>query len=179
MAIPFKDKHIEHYSKWEPVMHLNDQDRLTEYEKHQLSHEFINSKWTFYTCGQLFLYEKGIWATDKTVTLSYPKIGIFLNSTIVDQTLEIEWAHYRRSWEYNRIFEYVYEDKTYKSTYNNIDTRIEQMILWQDDLLIYGIWNKLPSFSELKKSYETTFWYKKTEQQKRDIKIQSILKHEQ
>lgn len=177
MAIPFSDFHLELYSKQEPTIFV-DETLYDEYSAHSQIHEFISSKWTFETCGQLFLYEKGIQSVTKSVTITYPKIGIFLNSTICDQTLEIEWAHYRRTWEYNKKFKYTYKDKEYTSEFRNIDTRVEQMILWQDDLHVYGVWDKLPDWKELRKSYEKTWWYHRTTEQNRDFQIQRILKHE-
>ena len=59
--------------------------------------------------GQIFLFE--IYNHDHQ-TISYPKIGIFLNYLPCDQTLELEWATYRRTWEYNR----KYKSKDYQGT---------------------------------------------------------------
>lgn len=53
-------------------------------------------------------------------------------------------------------------------------TQIQNIVLWNDDILIYGVWDSLPNWKILKKYYERTWWYKKTIQQKRNIIITQI-----
>jgi hypothetical protein len=46
--------------------------------------------------GNYFLYE-----TIVDGNLSYPKLGIYIDSYVVDMALEIEWIDVRRTWEQN------------------------------------------------------------------------------
>ena len=55
-----------------------------------------------WTPGKVFLYEKLISDYTTGQKLHYPKIGIYLNSLPCDQTVEVEWVDWRRTWEYNR-----------------------------------------------------------------------------
>ena len=47
--------------------------------------------------------------------------------------------------------------------------------IWHDYLLIYGVWDKLPSWKELRKHYDRTWWFHKTIQDKRDITINKLI----
>ena len=130
-----------------------------------------------WTPGKVFLYEKLISDYTTGQTLYYPKIGLYLNSIPCDHTVEVEWVDWRRTWEYNKNYEWV-NDKG--ETQNNGDyfylpTQVQSLPIWHDYLLIYGVWDKLPGWKELRKHYERTWWFHKTIQDKRDITINQLI----
>jgi hypothetical protein len=130
-----------------------------------------------WTPGKVFLYEKLI--TDYTTSqkLYYPKIGLYLNSLPCDQTVEVEWVDWRRTWEYNKTYEWTNDKGEIKTTgdFSYLPTQVQSLPIWHDYLLIYGVWDKLPSWKELRKHYERTWWFHKTIQDKRDITINKLI----
>ena len=131
-----------------------------------------------WTPGKVFLYEKLI--TDYTTgqkKLYYPKIGLYLNSLPCDQTVEVEWVDWRRTWEYNRTYEWTNDKGEIKTTgdFSLLPTQVQSLPIWHDYLLIYGVWDKLPSCKELRKHYDRTWWFHKTIQDKRDITINKLI----
>ena len=49
------------------------------------------------------------------------------------------------------------------------------MAQWQDYLLYYGVWDRLPDWKVLKRHYEQTWWFHRSKEDKRDINIDRIL----
>lgn len=124
--------------------------------------------------GQHFLYET---IKDGAVPhLSYPKLGIYLNDLPCDQTIELEWFDVRRTWEYRLpcVAKDIYgkEFETYVSDYQS---EIKRLILWYGQMLVYGAWNGMPSWKELRRAYEKTLWFAIDDQTKRDRTLRSIL----
>lgn len=118
--------------------------------------------------GQHFLYEKFEYRSD-SIVIGYPKLGIYLNSYPCDQTIEVEWIDHRRSWEWNlKIGEYFYvaEEKS----------EIKHLPLWSDSLNVYGVWDKMPDWRQLKQSYERTWWFWRSPDELRDIRINRLLR---
>lgn len=133
------------------------------------------AKWDYYhqinlKPGQLFLYEKEV--DDK---ISYPQFGIYLNYYMVDMAIEVEFIPYRRTWESNISYNYVYNGKNYQNTFSEISSRLEHFICWNDSLLVYGAWDKLPDFRTLRRAYQNTWTFYKTISEKRDINLVNIL----
>jgi len=129
-----------------------------------------------WTPGKVFLYEKLISDYTTGRKLHYPKIGIYLNSLPCDQTVEVEWVDWRRTWEYNRTYDWTNDKgETLKLEYYELPTQVQSLPIWHDYLLIYGVWDKLPSWKELRKYYERTWWFHKTIQDNRDIKINQLI----
>jgi len=127
--------------------------------------------------GVIFLYEKykSKW-NGQQERIYYPKIGIYINGIPCDQTVEVEWVNLRRNWEYNRKYQYTDpqgETKEYDFCY--LATQVQSLPIWGDDLLIYGVWDKLPGWKELKKHYQRTWWFHKTIEKQRDIMINQLL----
>jgi len=124
--------------------------------------------------GMTFLYEK--FTCSHSPRIYYPKIGIYINSIPCDQTVDVEWVNLRRSWEYNKKYDWINEKgETKKYDYCYLGTQVQSLPIWGDDLLIYGVWNKLPGWKELKKSYQRTWWFHKTIEEQRDIMINQLL----
>jgi hypothetical protein len=127
--------------------------------------------------GQFFLYELNTSSTsNKKDRIYYPKLGIYINSLPCDQTIEVEWVDYRRSWEWRTEYDYEYEGKTYKNYIGELPTEIERLPLWDDTLLIYGVWDSMPNWKQLRQAYERTWWFHRTANERRDIQLDRILK---
>lgn len=106
--------------------------------------------------GQLFLYEK--------VTPNechYPKLATFLHYIPCDQTLELEFVDVIRT----------IDEK--KDPY--VKSEIKREIQWNSYLMIYDVWDSYPNWKQIRRAYERTWWFHKTKQEKRDIKINQIL----
>lgn len=121
--------------------------------------------------GDLILYEE--FGGDNRVC--YPKVGIFINYSVLDMASSLEISPIRRSWEYNRKYKYNHNNFEYEHTYSTISSRIIEYIQWGDYLMIYGIFSELPNWKKLKPYYERTWWFKKTKEQIRDLKLNTIL----
>jgi len=106
--------------------------------------------------GQFFLYEK-----IEDDLLHYPKLGLFLNDLPCDQTIELEWFDIRRSWEYRQTYTGKMRDGTEYKAHHSMD--------------VYGVWDKMPSWKELRVAYEKTIWFGMSIEEKRDRKLRVIL----
>ena len=169
------EKYSKYYEKYEPVLKLEKDN--TEVLDHYRKHNYLKCDYRLKKCGQIFLYET-LLSKNSYDELCYPQIGIYLNTMPCDQTIEIEWAKYRRTWEGNREFEYHYNGRDLSAYYFEINTRIDSIILWHDSLFVYEVWDSMPSWKELRKAYDKTWWFHKTKQQKRDNTISAILNNE-
>ena len=127
--------------------------------------------------GKFFLYELNTSSTsNKTDRVYYPKLGLYINSLPCDQTLQIEWIDYRRTWEWRTEYEYEYNEKTYKNYIGDTETIIQSLPIWDDTLLIYGVWDSMPNWKQLRQAYERTWWFHRTTDERRDIQLDRILK---
>lgn len=121
--------------------------------------------------GQYFLYEKSL---DEKIM--FPKLGIYTNSYIIDQALELEWVNVRRTWEYNVEYIYSHDGNDYKQYVGELKSEFDGVILWNYDLFVYGIWTGRPTWKQLKPAYEKTLWYGRTKSEVRDIQIDRFLR---
>lgn len=137
-------------------------------------HDFIYGKISVRP-GQFFLYEKilegVVWH------LTYPKLGIYLNELPCDQTIEIEWFDVRRSWEHRKPCKgTTIHGKEYDAFASDQPSEISRLILWSDCMNVYGVWDKMPGWKELRRAYEKTIWFHLSDQEKRDRNLSGILK---
>lgn len=170
------------YNRTIPEPKPNWQDKSCPIVKHYHKWEFFNQN---KSCGaqlkqgNFFLYENWLSEGKPDAVITYPRIGIYLHSLVCDQTLEIEWVDYRRTIEHNSIINYKseYAGKKYDSVtdVSEIPSKINSIILWSDSMLVYGIWDRMPDWKTLRRSYENTWWYHKTTEEKRDSRIDMIL----
>jgi hypothetical protein len=150
-------------------------------EKYNKSHEeFSLSNTNNIEVGQFFLYEKMEFTYSRELkrreyNIYYPKLAIYLDSYVADQALEIEYKNVRRNWEHRTKYTYLFKDKEY-SNYASEIQGVDTTILWDDDIYVYGVWDKIPNWKELKKAYEKSIWFKRTKEELRDIRIKSIVK---
>jgi hypothetical protein len=159
------EEFLKHFEQWE----------FFNYDESLVKLDGVNEKDVrLNTPGKIFLYEKLL--TDKNKRIYYPKIGIYLNGLPCDQTIDVEWVDWRRSWEYRRKYEYVNDKgKTNDLDFCYLSTQVQSLPIWHDYLLIYGVWDKLPNWKELRKYYERTWWFHKTIQDKRDIMLNQLI----
>jgi hypothetical protein len=147
-------------------------------KKHNDKYDFLKAK---VNTGKFFLYEitESIKAVEEGYVerLYYPKLGLHIDDYIVDMAVEVEWVDVRRTWENNTQYEYIseYDGKTYKSWADDERTELRSCICWDDSMYVYGVWDVKPTWKELKLAYQQTLWFRRTEQEIRDIKLSSIL----
>jgi hypothetical protein len=159
------------------------EDNSEEFTKHFKKYEFFNNDDTPKKMGQFFLYELFLSNSygdkaDKIYKniLTYPKLGLHLNLLPCDQTIEVEWIDFRRSWEWNAEYKYTYNDKEYKNYIGELGTEINRLPLWGDCMLVYGVWDSMPNWKQLRQAYERTWWFYRTEEEKRNIQLNRLLK---
>jgi len=127
--------------------------------------------------GMYFLYELAMHSSDlKGTKLHYPKLGLYINELPCDQTTEVEWIDYRRTWEWRTEYKYTHNDKEYNNYICDLPTEIQRLPIWFDGILVYGAWNTMPNWQQLKQAYERTWWFYRTEDEKRDIQLNRLLK---
>ena len=148
-----------------------------KFSEHAKKYGFFNAcdRFNHRKFGKFFLYEKVYYNRDRTTKLFYPKLAIYLNELPCDQTTEVEWIDCRRVIEWNIQYKYTHKDKEYKNYLAEIETKIERLPLWWDDLLVYGAWDSMPDWKQLRQAYERTWWFYRDEDEKRDIQLNRIL----
>jgi hypothetical protein len=155
--------------------------KINGFDLNNKEYEFLHSG---VKPGQFFLYEYIECKSDRKggayTLLHYPRVAIYLNNRLVDMALEIDFFNVRRSWEGRREYKFTYTDndgveREFKQFPSEISTAIESIILWDDSVNVYGVWDKLPGWKELRTAYEKTIWFSTTVEEKRDRKLKSIL----
>ena len=131
--------------------------------------------------GQFFLYEKLLDGRFKSNRphdheLFYPKLGLYLNALPCDQTVELEWVDYRRTWEWRAEYEYEHGGKTYQNFIAECETEIQRLPMWHDYLLIYGVWDSMPTWHQLRQAYERTWWFHRNIDELRNLQLNRLLK---
>ncbi len=152
-----------------------------EFNNHFKKYDFFHSDHSPKKMGQFFLYEKLLNGRYKSNIphdheLFYPKLGLYLNALPCDQTIEIEWVNYRRTWEIRTEYDYEYKGKIYQNYIGELPTEIERLPLWGDNLLVYGVWDSMPNWKQLRQAYERTWWFHRDKDELRDIQLDRLLK---
>lgn len=158
---------LEIYKSREKTIHISSYD----YKEYDYIYGNIDVK-----AGQFFLYE----IIDDSNNLHYPKIGIHLNDLPCDQTLEVEWVEHRRNWEWRVEIDVENTDadgvtKKFSNLVGEYPTMMRKLILWDDQIKVYGAWYGLPDWKELKRAYEKTIWFSTTKEEMRERKLKSVL----
>lgn len=158
---------LEIYKSREKTIHISEVD----YKKNDYIYGDIVVK-----SGQFFLYE----IIDDSNNLYYPKIGILLHNLPCDQTFEVEWIDYRRNWEWRVEIDVENTDKDgitrkFTNLVGEYPTDIRRLILWDDQMKVYGAWWGLPDWKELRRAYEKTIWFSTTKEDIRERKLKSVL----
>lgn len=155
---------------------LNEENSL-QFTNHWKKWDFFNTRHPS-SMGQYFVYEifnEINYNSKFNSKISYPKLAIYVNALACDQTIELEWVDYRRTWEWNLEYEYIHEGKTYRNYISEIPTEINRMPLWGDMMLIYGVWDSKPNWKQLRQAYEKTWWFWRSPDQIRNIQLNRIL----
>jgi len=158
---------LEIYKSREKTIHISSYD----HKKYDYIYGDINVR-----PGQFFLYE----IIDDSNNLHYPKIGILLNNLPCDQTFEVEWVDYRRNWEWRVEVDVENTDKDgvtkkFSNLVGEYPTKIKRLIIWDDQIKVYGAWYGLPDWKELRRAYEKTIWFSTTKEDIRERKLKSVL----
>lgn len=116
--------------------------------------KYRNNKSNSMEVGQHFIFQKII-----DNRMSIPIIATFVGYSICDQALEINYIIPKRLWEYNKSESIIEEFKIF---YLNIaeKLKVESIIEWNDYICIFGIWDKKPTWKEMKLAMKETFYYK-------------------
>lgn len=122
--------------------------------------------------GQFFLYETYISQGIVDKYIGYPKLALYVGEIPTDQTIEVEYIDVRRSWEYNTK---LITPNNHEMFVSNTPTKINSMAIWSNTLFIYGMWDKMPTWKELKPAYQKTWWFRLTPVEIRNRKIKTIL----
>ena len=86
----------------------------------------------------------------KDFEISRPILVMFLDHTIWDQALVIEFVESRKS--YQNI--HKYKNNYGEFELSNLDIQTEQIQFWTDDINILGIFDSKPNFKEIRKAYK-------------------------
>jgi hypothetical protein len=166
-----------------PDYKKNEEDwKMNGFDLNNREYEFLHSG---VKPGQFFLYEYMEYKSDRKwggyTLLHYPRVAIYLNNRLVDMALEIDFFNVRRGWEKRREYELTYTDrdgneKSYKDWPSEQPTKIESIIIWDDSVNVYGVWDKLPDWKELRKAYSKTIWFHRSKEDNRDFLLNGILK---
>jgi hypothetical protein len=116
--------------------------------------------------GDHILYE----IKDSYNTISYPKMGIFLDYNLVDMSLSYEIVHPLRRWEFN------FNNNRIARNFLQINSEIEDVVEYGNDMLIITkIWKHRPNWKEMLKEYKKTLYFMLD----RKDKINRMLKQEE
>ena len=63
-----------------------------------------------------------------------------------------------------------------KGYIGQLPSEIERLPLWDDSLLVYGVWNSMPNWQQLRQAYERTWWFHRDKDELRDIQLDRLLK---
>ena len=121
--------------------------------------------------GQFFLYEATIGGY-----LHYPKLAIFLKSGPLDMTVDTYFMNVERTSDWRLEYEYSHDGKTFTNLLAEDKPEIQNIILWDDSMDVYGAWDKMPNWKELLAAYRKTIWFSKSIEDKRDGLLNTILK---
>lgn len=165
VSVKNNEEFDKHYEKWS---FFGFSETLSKIEN-------LDNKIYLNKPGQLFLYEEYIHSNEE---INYPKIGIYLKDIPCDQTVEVEYINIQRTWENNKEYTFTTANNEIRKDgkFYYLPSIIRSTPIWDDDLMVYGIWDKLPNWKELRKYYERTWWFHKTKEEVRDIKMNSILR---
>jgi len=152
---------------------------LAEFHKHFKKYSFLNSEYVVSEPGKLFLYEKFLEYGPGDVpeqykgkkVVSYPMIAQYTKVLPCDQTIEVEYINVERTWDNNTSF--TYKDSKYYLYNKRSET--EGTILWFDEVFVYGAWDKMPTWQELRPHYQKTWWFRETKRKKRNRIINTII----
>lgn len=57
-----------------------------------------------------------------------------------------------------------------------VETEIQRLPMWHDYLLIYGVWDSMPNWKQLRQAYERTWWFHRTTDELRNLQLERLLR---
>lgn len=54
-------------------------------------------------------------------------------------------------------------------------SELRTCVCWDDSMYVYGVWDVKPTHKELRLAYEQTLWFRRSDEEIRDIKLKRIL----
>jgi hypothetical protein len=164
---------------YEEVIRLRQKYKILEnfdYDSQKLHSVFFGEEKYFQSLdiGKHFLYE--IVSKDKNgYKVTYPEMAIYSKWMPCDQTSEIEYLPYPRTWMWH--VEYLCNpEKGYHIPVYEHPSSLKSHIEWNDFMYVYGIWDTKPKYKELKEAYSKTLWFGKTPEEIIDQKLDTIFK---
>lgn len=106
--------------------------------------------------------------------ISYPKLGVYLNALPCDQTIEVEWVDFRRTWEWRCEYDYIHNEQQFTGLVAELPTTINSLPLWGDSMLVYGLWDSKPDWKKIRQAYEKSWWFYRTQDELRNIQLDRI-----
>lgn len=105
--------------------------------------------------------------------ISYPQMGFFVKISVWDMATVYSILEFPRNWMDRHKIEYDGR-VMWNSDY---DVNIINYVNWGDSMIhIFGVYDKKPTWKEMREAYEKSFWYELTEEQKRNRSINNILR---
>lgn len=155
----------------------SDAEKVINFDEHSKKYCYDDNLNLRINFGQFFLFEeetKIIMSgnTIDTKVIMYPKIGLCVGIKLYDMALAIEYIPVPRIWD--KWNSYKNENGNECGYFEEFPV-INNIIHWYDTSYIYGIWDSIPNWKELKKCYKNTIYYSRTLQEERDISLNSIL----
>jgi len=136
----------------------------------------IGGKDTTLSFGDWFLFEiieiKYIDGENKSF-LCYPKLAIFMGYLPCDQTLEVEYVEYKKTWE-DRLCCSDNSPEENEFLFHS-SPKTKSHIEWNDTMFVYGMWKSKPNWKELKESFVKTKWYHKDKNAVRQLRLNNLL----
>lgn len=166
-------------SKEKYIWLTKSEEDSSEFTEHFNNWDFFHTK-SPSQMGQYFVYEvyKGLRYDSTQIQyaskVSYPKLGIYLNALPCDQTIEVEWVDYRRTWEWRCEYEYTHNDKLFTGLVAELPTTINSLPLWGDSILVYGLWDTKPDWKQIRQAYERSWYFHRTKDELRNIQLDRI-----
>jgi hypothetical protein len=155
-------------------------DDNDDFLKHYKKWDFFENQNVFQhrRFGKFFLYEEVNTGGRGKVKVNYPKLAIFVNELLIDHALQVDYINYSpRTWEINSEYTVYYDGRTFTRGVYDRESELKSTILWGDDnLLVYGAWNGMPNWKELKIAYQNTWWFHRNIDELRDLKLKSLLR---
>lgn len=161
-------KYNELYDKLSPVIYKESPN--SSYYNPFKKYEILGGEDTSLKFGDWFLYETEDHVEGhkiETRVLNYPKLAIFSKYIPCDQTVELEFIEYPKSW-HDRLYS-KYNFLTY------YPAQIKSHIEWDDAMWIYGKWDSKPNWKQMKKAFRKTQWYHRDKHELRDIRLKELL----
>lgn len=133
-----------------------------------------SKNYQFPSFGQIILFQR---ISDNKQY--YPQIALFIDVLPCDMAHEFHYVYRNRTWMNNNFYERTIssDSMTYETHYWEHGYAVNSLISWgSSNILIFGVWDKLPGWKEIRRSYEKTAWWGLKKDIVRDRLIDSLIK---